>query len=75
MIVVGGGPAGSAAATMLARKGWRVLLFERERFPREHVGESLLPASVPILAELGVLPAVRGGGLPAEVRRDHGLGR
>ncbi len=59
VIVIGGGPGGSTAATMLARKGWRVLLFEREHFPREHIGESLLPASMPVLEELGVLPAVQ----------------
>ncbi len=47
---------------MLARKGWRVRLYERDRFPREHVGESLLPASMPVLAELGVLPAVEAAG-------------
>ena len=62
VLVVGGGPAGSAAATMLARKGWRVRLYERDRFPREHVGESLLPASMPVLAELGALPAVEAAG-------------
>ncbi len=62
VLVVGGGPAGAAAATMLARKGWRVRLYERDRFPREHVGESLLPASMPILAELGVLPAIEAAG-------------
>src|SRR5690606_8878958 len=62
VIVIGGGPAGSATATMLARKGWRVVLFERERFPRTHVGESLLPASMPILEELGVLADVRAAG-------------
>ena len=42
-IVIGGAPAGSSAATWLAREGHDVLLLERERFPREHVGESLLP--------------------------------
>ncbi len=62
VLVVGGGPAGSAAATMLARKGWRVRLYERDRFPREHVGESLLAASMPVLTELGVLPAVEAAG-------------
>lgn len=62
VIVIGGGPAGSTAATMLARKGWQVLLFEREHFPREHVGESLLPATLPVLEELGVLPAVQEAG-------------
>ncbi len=60
--VIGGGPAGSAAAAMLARQGWRVTLLERERFPREHVGESLLPASMPVLEELGAMAAVREAG-------------
>ena len=60
--VIGGGPAGSAAATMLARQGWNVVLLERERFPREHVGESLLPASMPVLEELGAMEAVQAAG-------------
>ena len=65
VVVIGGGPAGSTVATMLARKGVRTLLLERERFPREHVGESLLPASIPVLDDLGVLPEVeRAGFLP-----------
>lgn len=62
VVVIGGGPGGSTAATMLARKGWQVLLLEREHFPREHVGESLLPATLPVLEELGVLPAVQAAG-------------
>ena len=62
VVVIGGGPAGSTSATMLARQGVSVLLLERERFPREHVGESLLPASIPVLEELGVLPAVEAAG-------------
>lgn len=50
---------------MMARQGLSVILLERETFPREHVGESLLPASIPVLEELGVLPAVqRAGFLP-----------
>ena len=60
--VIGGGPAGSAAAAMLARQGWQVVLLERERFPREHVGESLLPASMPVLEELGAMEAVQAAG-------------
>ena len=60
--VIGGGPAGSAAAAMLARQGWRVVLLERDRFPREHVGESLLPASMPVLEELGAMDAVQAAG-------------
>jgi flavin-dependent dehydrogenase len=62
VLVIGGGPGGSTAATMLARKGHQVVLFERERFPRHHIGESLLPASMPVLEELGVLPAIQQAG-------------
>jgi flavin-dependent dehydrogenase len=54
VVVVGGGPAGSTAAGFLAQAGRRVLLVEREPFPRFHVGESLLPATLPILDRLGV---------------------
>ena len=63
-IVIGGGPGGSTAATLLAKRGWRVALLERERFPRQHVGESLLPASMPVLEELGVLDKVEAAGFP-----------
>ena len=62
IVVLGGGPAGSTTATLLARQGWDVTLLERERFPREHVGESLLPASIPILETLGVLDEVEAAG-------------
>ena len=43
VIVVGGGPAGCTAATFLARRGWSVTLLEKDRHPRFHIGESLLP--------------------------------
>jgi flavin-dependent dehydrogenase len=58
VVVVGGGPGGSATGAFLAKAGRRVLLFEREPFPRFHVGESLLPASLPVLERLGILPAI-----------------
>ena len=62
IIVIGGGPAGSCAGALLARRGHDVILLERARFPRAHVGESLLPASIPILQDLGVLDEVRQAG-------------
>jgi 2-polyprenyl-6-methoxyphenol hydroxylase-like FAD-dependent oxidoreductase len=62
VLVVGGGPGGSSAATFLARGGLRVALAEREAFPRFHVGESLLPANMPVLERLGVLDAVKARG-------------
>ncbi len=62
IIVIGGGPAGSCASALLARQGLDVVLLERERFPRAHVGESLLPASIPILEDLGVLDEVQRAG-------------
>jgi flavin-dependent dehydrogenase len=62
-LVIGGGPAGSTAAAMLAQLGRRVILLERERHPRFHIGESLLPANIPILRRLGVLEQVEAIGV------------
>src|SRR2546425_1902583 len=62
VLVVGGGPAGSTVATLLAQHGLRVAVFEREHFPRFHVGESLLPANVPIFNRLGCHDALRRAG-------------
>ncbi|HTO88185.1 MAG TPA: NAD(P)/FAD-dependent oxidoreductase [Thermoanaerobaculia bacterium] len=61
-IVIGGGPAGSTVATCLAKARRRVLVLERERFPRFHVGESLLPYSLPIFERLGVAEKIRKAG-------------
>lgn len=63
MLVVGGGPAGSTISALLARRGWRVTLLEKDRHPRFHIGESLLPMNLPILERLGVLDQVRAIGV------------
>jgi len=62
VLIIGGGPAGSTAATFLARKGWKVLLLEKDSHPRFHIGESLLPMNLPILERLGVLEQVKAIG-------------
>ena len=61
VIVIGGGPAGSTAATLLARKGFSVLLLERERFPRFQIGESLLPYNNDLFERLGVADQLAQG--------------
>jgi flavin-dependent dehydrogenase len=61
-IVIGGGPAGSTVAARLAQAGRRALVLEKEQFPRFHIGESLLPCSLPLFEELGVMPALRSAG-------------
>ena len=60
--VVGGGPGGAAAASALARRGHRVLVLERERFPRFHIGESQLPWINEVLEEIGATEAVAAAG-------------
>jgi len=62
VLVVGGGPGGSTVAALLARGGLSVALAEREPFPRFHVGESLLPANLPLLERLGVLERIERHG-------------
>lgn len=57
--IIGGGPAGSTAASLLSEKGFKVLLLEKQKFPREHIGESLIPASYGILEKLGVLEELK----------------
>ncbi len=67
-LILGGGPAGSTAGALLARAGIETVILEAERFPRFHVGESLLPHSLPLLDELGVHDAVRA--LPHTRRKE-----
>jgi flavin-dependent dehydrogenase len=59
VIVIGGGPGGSTAATLLAQHGCRVQLFERERFPRFHIGESLIPETYWVLKRLNMLEKMK----------------
>lgn len=63
VVVVGGGPSGSTAAALLARKGYKVIALEKARHPRFHIGESLLPMNLPIFERLGVLDKVRALGV------------
>jgi flavin-dependent dehydrogenase len=64
VLVVGGGPAGSTAAALLARDGFRVVLVEKEHHPRFHIGESLLPANAPLFDALGLREQVERIGMP-----------
>lgn len=59
VVVIGGGPAGSTASTLLAQGGLRVALYERDRFPRFHIGESLIPETYWVLKRLGMLPKMQ----------------
>src|SRR4030065_2199244 len=56
--IIGGGPSGSSAATYLRQLGYEVVVFEKEKFPREHVGESLIPFCYYRLKDLGVLDKI-----------------
>ena len=63
VLVIGGGPGGSCVASLLAKRGWRVGLVEKDVHPRFHIGESLLPMNMPILKKLGVYDAVAAIGI------------
>jgi 2-polyprenyl-6-methoxyphenol hydroxylase-like FAD-dependent oxidoreductase len=63
VVVIGGGPAGSSAGTLLADRGFRVRLLEKARHPRFHIGESLLPANLRLFDRLGVGEQVRAIGM------------
>jgi len=63
VLVIGGGPAGSTAAALLAERGYRVTILEKAHHPRFHIGESLLPANLPLLEKLGVADAVKAIGM------------
>ncbi|MDP9898248.1 NAD(P)/FAD-dependent oxidoreductase [Variovorax ginsengisoli] len=64
VLVIGGGPAGSTMATLLARQGRKVVMLEKEHHPRFHIGESLLPGNVELFEKLGVREQVARIGMP-----------
>ena len=75
--VIGGGPAGSTAAILLARHGYKVIALEKAHHPRFHIGESLLPMNLPVFERLGVLDKVRALGvfkLGADFQADNERG-
>ncbi len=59
VLVIGGGPAGATVSTLIAQKGYKVQLFEREKFPRFHIGESLIPETYWVLERLNMLSKLR----------------
>ncbi len=61
-LIIGGGPGGSATATFLALAGKRVLVLEKEHFPRFHIGESLLPYNLKLFRDMGIMPTLAGAG-------------
>lgn len=61
VLIIGGGPGGSVAGSVLSQKGLDVGIIEREVFPRFHIGESLLPASMPLFKEIGFYDALNNG--------------
>src|ERR1700750_2386769 len=63
VVIIGGGPAGSATSILLAERGYRVVQLEKGRHPRFHIRESLLPANLPIFERLGVADQVRAIGM------------
>src|SRR6185437_6714499 len=68
VLIIGGGPAGTTTAALLAERGYRVILIEKDRHPRFHIGESLLPLNLPLLDRIGVRGEIERGAI-----RKHGV--
>ncbi|WP_234262765.1 NAD(P)/FAD-dependent oxidoreductase [Hydrogenophaga sp. NFH-34] len=63
VLVIGGGPAGSTVAALLAEKGHHVVVLDKDRHPRFHIGESLLPANLPLFERMGIADEIRAIGM------------
>src|SRR6202451_1951279 len=74
VVVIGGGPAGSTVSTSVAQQGPRVVLFERDHFPRFHIGESLIPETYWVLKRLGMLDKKRDRPF-VKIHRVHFVGQ
>jgi flavin-dependent dehydrogenase len=73
VLIMGGGPAGAAAGALLAEQGWHTVILEKDHHPRFHIGESLLPLSLPFLDQLGVREAVDRIGLRKYAAEFHSI--
>ena len=63
VLVIGGGPAGTTVAPLLAEKGYKVVLLEKALHPRFHIGESLLPANLPLFERMGLAEEIKAIGM------------
>ncbi len=73
VLIMGGGPAGAAAGALLAEQGWHTVILEKDHHPRFHIGESLLPLSLPYLDRLGVRDEVERIGLRKYAAEFHSV--
>ena len=73
IVIIGGGPAGSTAGTLLVQRGWRVLLLEKDKHPRFHIGESLLPMNLPLFEQLECAAAIENVGLAKHSVQFHSM--